>query len=159
MHRYESNIELKTSIATAAADLNSTINVDEFNNESNARYHYQIDTNEGITIRLCHKSGRVILYASFVVPNPNAALNNFILDAIFHNQNCSDVYVDPNKLPSVTSPSSGRKKRQSSSSTETILFVSIEGVAESSAFTLETTTGNTAESKSFNVSDTIIILL
>lgn len=93
-----------SNVATAIADLNSVINITDFTPESDARYHYQINTTEGMTIRLCHTSGQVVLYASFTIPNPNSALNNFI---IFHNQNCSDLFIDPNKLPSVTSPTVG----------------------------------------------------
>ena len=108
-----------------------------------ARYSYLIQE-EGVTIRLCIQDGSVVLYASLTVPNPNRALNDFALDAILHGDICEDVFVDPNMIPNVQE---GRRKRQVSSSPERILFVSIEGIAESSTFTLETTMGNTANCK------------
>ena len=103
---------------------------------------------EGVTIRLCVQDGRVIVYASFIIPNPNSAFNHFILDAIFHRLNCQDLYVNASHDQSLLSPYLGnekRKKRQESV-VERFLFVSVEGIASISRFTLETTTGNTTQS-------------
>ena len=134
-------------IATNRAELDDYLQLDDFTNGSNARYQYEINTEEGITIRLCVEAGRVIVYASFTIPNPNSALNHFTLDAIFHNLNCQDVYIDPGEVSSID-PGSDRRKKRQDSTVEQFLFVSVEGIASSSRFTLETTTGNTTQSMS-----------
>lgn len=117
-----------------------------FTPDDTARYSYSYQE-EGVTIRLCVQNGRVVLYASLTVPNPNRALNDFALDAFLLGDICEDVFVDPSMMPDVQG-TGGRRRRQTSSSPERILFVSIEGIAESSTFTLETTMGNTANCKS-----------
>lgn len=110
----------------------------------NVRYNYQIQEG-GITIRLCIQEGHVVLYASLTVPNPNRALNDFVLDAVFDGNECKDVFVDPDVMVDSISDKERLGKRQTPP--ERNLFVSIEGISNSSTFTLNTTMGDTAQSK------------
>ena len=103
-----------------------------------ARYQFLVPE-EGITVRLCIQNGRVVLYASTVVPNPNAAFYEYQLECIDCN-NC-DLYVGPEVTP-------GKKrslyKRQSD--TNVTLYVAVEGLADNSTFILDSTVGDTATS-------------
>ena len=116
------------------ARLDEALEFPNFTDSNSAQYNYPI-RDGGLTITLCVQAGRVILYASFFVPNPNRALNSFVLDAISHQQKCEDVYVPNNSV----NQESNRRKRQVLGSIERILYVSIEGVASTSHLQLKLT--------------------
>lgn len=124
------------------ARLDEALEFPNFTDSNSAQYNYPI-RDGGLTITLCVQAGRVILYASFFVPNPNRALNSFVLDAIFHQQKCEDVYVPDNLI----NQEPNRRKHQVLGTDERTLYVSIEGVASTSHFTIETDSGDTTQCK------------
>ena len=128
--------------ATSDAQLGQVLEFQNFTGSNRARFNYEIQE-EGITIRLCVQGGHVVLYASFSVPNPNKALNSFVLDAIIHRQMCEDTFIPPD--PEIDQVP-GRKKRQLETD-QRILYVSIEGVSDNSQFTLEADTEDTTQCK------------
>ena len=106
---------------------------------------FRINETDNITIRVCITNGGVRLYGSFRIRNPNRALHDFALDAFTHgslNVMCQDVFLPPRLDVDLASR---RKKRQAES--EPLLYLSIQGIAESSSFMLETTFGDTAQCK------------
>lgn len=114
---------------------------EEFLQSREIRLTYEVPEENGFTIRLCVEKGHARLYGSFFIPNPNPAFHDFVLDAITHGQMCEDIFI----LPMNANP--GRKRRQVSESTRQLVFVAIEGVANSSTFSLESDFGNTAQCK------------
>ena len=96
---------------------------------------------EGLTVRICTHNGTIILYGSFTISNPNKALHDFALDAFILGNICEDVFVQQ------SNSKSGKKKRQAVPSKPDSVYISIEGLAEKSTFTLTTSVGNTTESK------------
>lgn len=123
---------------------NQTISEDTFTVGERMRYQYSIGP-EGVTLRLCISQGEVVLYASTVVPDPNAAYNHLTLKPIINDSIngtlCADEFIDSNLLG--LGSLSNRTKRQAMETER--LFVVIEGVATSSSFTLESNPGNTTK--------------
>ncbi len=102
-----------------------------------------------MTVRLCVKNGQIALYASTTIPTPNRALNTFSFENGLLNAECEDIFVDPKMLVSLRDTAINRfkdRKRQVHVQTlENItLFVTIEGLADNSSFTLETPAGNSS---------------
>ncbi len=101
---------------------------------------------EGVTISLCVNDGRIVLYASTTIPNPNEAYYDFKLDCI--DCNACEFFVDPNEFaPEVTTPR-GRRKRADDNSTMTVftnltLYISMEGVETNNIFEIQSDIGDT----------------
>ncbi len=121
---------------------NNILKYQEFLKSEDIRLTYEIPENQGLTIRLCIVGGHARLYGSFYIPNPNPAFNDFVLDAITHGQVCEDIFI-------LAAPAdisgTGRKRRQVSRSSRQLVFVAIEGVTNSSTFSLESNAGNTVQ--------------
>ena len=105
-----------------------------------ARFQFDIPVT-GIAIRLCVKAGRVILYASTKIPNPNSAYHDWKLDCLI----CCDFFVDPQDLDIVQTPVTADNTEQqpqvdeSSNFTNRTLFLVTEGKKENTAFVIDTT--------------------
>lgn len=117
-----------------------------FGRGDRVRYQYTI-RESGVIIRLCVTEGRVILYASVNLPNPNRALNSFTLDPnTAHSVQCEDVFVSPEVISRRPRQQSVKKRQvPTSEDNDIILYVTIEGIDDSSSFTLETPTGNSTQ--------------
>lgn len=100
-----------------------------------------------MTIQLQMERGRVALYGAFDIQNPNSAFHSLKLEST------GSVYVAPEdneKLSSTNQRLSKRlAKRIVSGGTQetsnTTLYVSIEGQEDLSSFTLKTTFGDTCK--------------
>ena len=125
--------------AATPIDVNNTVSHVNFSGIA----RFTISETERITVRVCVTTGGVEVYGSFRIRNPSKALHDFALDAFTHgNITCQDVFLLSSSDFSVVDT---RKKRQAPS--ERSLYLSIEGTAESSSFTLETTFGDTTQCK------------
>ena len=113
------------------------------------RTRYQVDVEDGVTVRLCIDAGQVTLYASDIVSTPNGALNTFSFDgALQDDSKCEDLFVDPVSIEMIRRPGLKGRKRQVSTPSESItLYISIEGIADNSSFTFETFPGNSSQCK------------
>ena len=100
---------------------------------------------DGMTIQLQQQRGRVTLYASFEIQNPNSAFHSFRIDS------SGDMYIPPGdrgQSPSTSSEGMAKRIAEDESSREfsdRTLFVSIEGQQDLSSFILETTFGDTCK--------------
>lgn len=100
-----------------------------------------------MTIQLQRQRGRVTLYGSFEIQNPNEAFHSFMIES------SGSVFVSPQDAQSPNS-NQRQSKRQVRRNAETgssgqysnaTLYVSIEGQEDSSAFIMKTTFGNTCK--------------
>lgn len=135
--------------AASSLTCEERISKSNFRREDRARYQYLI-RQTGLTVRLCVSEGRVTLYASVDIPNPNRALNSFILNPnIAHGIPCEDVFVTLDNVMVLTRHQSEQTKRKRQVSpledNEVILYVTIEGVDNSSSFTLDAPSGNSTQ--------------
>ena len=105
-------------------------------------FQFQLPSN-GMTIQLQREQGRVTLYGSFDIQNPNSAFHSFKIES------SGSMFVAPeNAQPSSENQKRLRRITESGDSTQyssTNLFVSIEGEEDSSLFILETTFGDTCK--------------
>ena len=100
------------------------------------RISLQAPAEKGITVRLCVHRGRVVLYASKTIPNPSAALHEWV-DIVTAPENqhsimCHTSFYDLNK-PDLNAATRG--KRQTKETTVT-LYISIEGQENLNEFQL-----------------------
>ncbi len=105
---------------------------------------------DGITVRLCIHRGRVVLYASTTVPNPSAALHEWV-DIVTAPENqhsiaCHTSFYDLNKRDLNQVP---RAKRQTEETTVT-LYISIEGQENLNEFQLNSSYGGVDLSNAMN---------
>lgn len=108
---------------------------------------------EGMTLRLNVAAGRVILYASTRIPNPNSALYDIRIET----DSTDDVFVTPEDLLQNDGfIGVGRRKRlegeggRQRNSTGIMIYVSIEGLRGNNSYILETTFGDTSTCKLYN---------
>ncbi len=116
---------------------------------------YQVDVGDGVTIRLCVRSGQLALYASADVPTPNPALNTFSFEDGLINAECEDLFVDLEMLetlreetettiPVSRPPVRGRKRQAAALLQNVTIFIAIEVLADNSSFIFETLPGNSS---------------
>lgn len=103
---------------------------------------------EGMTLRLNVAAGRVVLYASTRIPNPNSALYDIRIET----DSTEDVFVSPEDLVQNDGVIRvGRRKRLEGggqgNSTSTMIYISIEGLRDNNSYILETTFGDTSTCK------------
>ena len=111
---------------------------------------------EGVTIRLCVSSGKIVFYASVSETSPNSAVYDWMSEIGI---GCDDIFIDPrnveddnigsNDNSNQVDANNGRGKRQTLNSTmdeyvDLTLYVSIEGTEETNSFVLQTKTGDTS---------------
>ena len=105
-------------------------------------FQFQLPSS-GMTIQLQREQGRVTLYGSFDIQNPNSAFHSFKIES------SGRVFVAPEDAqPSSENQRRLRRITESGNSAQyssTTLFVSIEGEEDSSFFTLDTTFGDTCK--------------
>ena len=97
---------------------------------------------EGMTLRLNVEKGRVVLYASSKIPNPNSAFYDFSLET----DSSEDVYLSPEDF---LAGGGGERLGRSQAETDedksrTMIFITIEGLEEDNSYVLETTFGDTS---------------
>ena len=103
----------------------------------------------GLTIHLHVEAGRVVMYASTEIPNPNSALHDWKLDCLI----ACDFFVDPQGLDIVQTPVTVDNTEQqpqvneSSNLTNFTLFLVTEGKEENTSFMVDTTFGDTSTPK------------
>lgn len=95
--------------------------------------HFELPI-EGMTIRLCLQRGRIVFYGSFSVATPNCALND--LYALWTLE-CNEMFIDRERS------GSSMNKRQVMITSNTTLYVVIEGVEEENLYSMETSVGDT----------------
>ena len=103
---------------------------------SQQRIHFELPI-EGMTIRLCVWSGRIVFYASFSVATPNCALKDFYANWTL---DCNELFINHNFGGSSRNKRSAEQVMITSNST---LYVVIEGVEEENLYTMETSVGDT----------------
>ena len=96
----------------------------------------------GVTIQACSVEGIIQVYGSVTFPNPNSALNNypFVLD--HNNTECQNLYIPPHQN------STGQRVRsvEYQSSTENVLYISVEGASnKNNSFTMNMTEGDISD--------------
>lgn len=118
-------------------------------------FQFQLPT-RGMTIRLEGRSGRTVLYASNKIRNPNSAFFDFRYDS---QQDVGGFFVSPDMLgdKNPRGPRNRRETEDDQSSSNTTLYVSIEGVQERNIFTLITSFGNNC--KCLHMHDTCSTLI
>ncbi len=116
------------------------------------RYSFPIPE-QGITVRLCVQSGRIVFYASTSIPNPSQVLYDYRLECI--DCDSCELYVDPDEVPvvGVVEPTLARRRREAAMNESTdlnidvytnfTLYVSVEGLQESNSFELGSDVGDT----------------
>ncbi|XP_071798736.1 uncharacterized protein [Asterias amurensis] len=100
---------------------------------------YQIDAEEGATLKFMTSSGLVTIYLSSEVPNPNEAVHDYKLET----DGRTDVFIDPGMLGFGNHSISSRRKRSPSS--QVTLFTAIYAHGNGTQLYVESSTGNTAD--------------
>ena len=143
--------------------MNGTLDKDE-----NVRYHFPIPV-IGITVEVCISAGHIIVYGSVLVPNPNSAFYDWMLeldygDSDLETELCKHMFIDPSKIQHkqyqasstvtfVHSPTSSQVPQPSMSPgsrfgpgtvelSDEILYVSILGKQNENNFVLNGTVGD-----------------
>ena len=108
-------------------------------------FQYELP-NEGMTLRLNVAAGRVVLYASARIRNPNSALYDVRLET----ETTEDVFVSREDLVMGDDGGMGGVGRRRNAegeeggSTVTLVFVTVEGLGKNNSYTLETTFGDSS---------------
>lgn len=118
------------------------------------RLEFSGPAEDGVTVKICIDRGTIVVYGSYTTPNPNSALYDFsdimtAADGEVAPSNCSVHYVniddiDPN-LPDCNQCNTVRRKRRQSESEQAMMvriYISIEGAATESLFTVNSSNGN-----------------
>ena len=111
-------------------------------------FQYELP-DEGLTLRLNVAAGRVVLYASTRIRNPNSAVYDIRLET----DATEDVFVSPDDLimTGVGTAIEGRRKRNiekgERDSAVVMIFVTVEGLEKNNSFILESTFGDTSTSE------------
>ena len=117
-------------------------------------FQYELP-DEGMTLRLNVAAGRVVLYASARVQNPNSALYDVRLET----ESNEDVFLSPSDLQTGggllggSVVGAGKRRRDSEDSGEegdlavTMIYVTVEGLEKNNSYVLETTFGDTSTSE------------
>lgn len=116
---------------------------------------YPLPSN-GMTIQLQIEQGRVTLYGSIDIQNPNLAFHSFRIES------SGRVFVAPEDAqPSSDNQRRLRRITDTGNYSSTTLFVSIEGEEDSSSFILMTTFGDTCKltEPTHNLCDNLIIFI
>lgn len=93
---------------------------------------------EGLTINVCGKEGKIILYISRTTPTPSSAIYDAIIEV--EKDKCDNTYVE-----CMNEEESRRRKRQSASPDR--IYIGIEGVEETNEYELNANTGDTSTPK------------
>lgn len=102
----------------------------------NIRYEIKVSEN-GLYVRLCVQEGYVILYASYRVPNPNAAFHDYKLEVNSSGSIvCDYIQINP-------AESNGDKTNATCGDDSDNVYISIEGGEEENDFEINITEGNT----------------
>ena len=110
-------------------------------------FQYELP-DEGLTLRLNVAEGRVVMYASTKIRNPNSALYDIRLET----DATEDVFVSPDDLI-ITGAGMRVKRRRNSNeegegnSTVRMIFVTVEGLENNNSYILETHFGDTSTSE------------
>ena len=123
-----------------------------------SRLEFSGPADEGVTVRICIEQGVIVVYGSYTIPNPTAALHDFseILSAAdgeltpvscFTKSATLDDIMGGSEEEGCTlcdAPLPRRKKRQAEEEEEATVtvYVTIEGASESeNQFSVDSTTG------------------
>ena len=111
---------------------------------------------EGVTIRLCVSSGKIVFYASVSSTSPNSAVHDWMSEIGI---GCDDIFIDPRDVENANTGSNNSSNRAETNifchnrlalnSTmdqyaDSTLYVLIEGAEESNSFVFRTTPGDTS---------------
>jgi receptor-type tyrosine-protein phosphatase Q len=77
-------------------EMNGTLDKDE-----TVRYHFPIPV-IGITVKVCISAGHILVYGSVLVPNPNSAFYDWVLELDYEHSDqeieCKNVFIDPSTI-------------------------------------------------------------
>ena len=109
---------------------------------------------EGVTVRICIDQGVVVVYGSYTISNPSAALHDFseVLRAaegevmpsscLITSATLEDVNRDGEDVCTLCEDALGRTKRQDDGNTMVTVYITIEGSSESeSQFSVNSSVG------------------
>ena len=157
--------QIYTASVPAGTDeeMNGTLDKDE-----TVRYHFPIPV-IGITVKVCISAGHILVYGSVLVPNPNSAFYDWMLELDYeHNDQeiemCKNVFIDPSTIQhkhpaedkvssTITFPPSPTSSPQPSISpgsgfspgtvlSDEILYISVMGKQNENNFVLSDTEGD-----------------
>ena len=105
---------------------------------------------DGVTIRMCIKSGKLTLYVSYL-PNPSEALHDNQATIASTDQLAIDckTFFKESSDESGNSLESGNRKRRQASQKFTTIYIAIVGEAKSTEFSMNSETGNVTIGKRF----------
>ena len=107
-------------------------------------------SDDGVTIRMCIRSGRLTLYVSYL-PTPSEALyDNRATIAITDKTaiDCGTIFVDTSSESNNNNNNSPRKRRQASQNSTTLYFV-IVGEINNTKFSINSESGNVTIGEKF----------
>ena len=116
-------------------------------------FQYELP-DEGMTLRLNVAAGRVVLYASTRVQNPNSALYDLRLET----ESTEDIFISPRDFveegegggdtdSSMAGVGRRRINLEERERDVMMIFVTVEGLEQSNSYVLETTLGDTSTSE------------
>lgn len=108
-------------------------------------FQYQLP-DEGMTLRLNVAEGRIILYGSTKIQNPNSALYEIRLET----ESNEDVFISPADIVSDDGIIVKRSRARREQSNLTMIYITIEGLHNNNSYILETTFGDTSTCKLYN---------
>lgn len=113
-------------------------------------FQYQLPE-EGMTLQLNVAAGRVVLYASMRIQNPNSALYDYTLETGSE----EDIYISPEDLMidnseiAVNVVERNNRKRdvgeEENEGEEIMIFITVEGLELNNSYTLDTLVGDTSK--------------
>ena len=130
-----------------------------------SRFRMTIPEVGGVTVRICINRGAIMVYGSYTVPNPNAALHHFsdflrATRGVVTPFNCSVSHVTIDDGTDDCSENQRRKKRQEEEEEEeegeeariVVVHITIEGVSDTeNQFSISSSNGSAfGEDNTFN---------
>lgn len=113
------------------------------------RLEFSGEGSEGVTVRICISEGVIVIYGSYTIPNPSAALNDFstVLSAVMPttcfatHATLDDISGDDTcSLCAASEPV--KKKRQADDEMMVTVYITIEGMSETeSQFSVNSSLG------------------
>ena len=111
-----------------------------------SRLKFTSSHDEGISIKICLQVGRVVIYGSYSVPNPGPALYDFKEELSAGTSQCLTTHATRNSSLekddcNLCGAHRSRRGKRLAESDQVIVYVTIEGTANSSRYTVNSDTG------------------
>jgi hypothetical protein len=105
---------------------------------------------DGVTIRMCVRSGSLTLYVSYL-PTPSEALHDNQATIATTDKlaiDCTTIFMETSG-ESDNSPTSGKRKRRQASQDSTTIYFAIVGEVSNTEFSINSETGNVTIGEGF----------